>query len=237
MAFNILRNKLIARGYWNDTVGDAGSAAPSTEGTATATDTTAQPGATDQGASAPAGTLLGDSKTQADGSSESDAGQPDASDKPAPTEYADFTLPEGMQTNDDVMAAFKETALNAGLTQEQAQTMIEMGALQQQKILEAHFNAVEQQKADWEAEARADKEYGGAKFEESLAYAAKARDAFVTPALREQLDKTGLGNHPDLIRVFVRAGKLISEDSLVPGDSKPTPQAKSAAATLYPNQG
>lgn len=154
----------------------------------------------------------------------------------APIEYTDFTVPEGILLDQQLMPAFKEVAAKAGLKQEQAQMMIEMGAQLQQKILTDHFAAVEQQKADWEAAAKADKEIGGDKFDENMSYAAKAASVFVTPALQEQLNKTGLGNHPDMIRVFIRAGKMISEDTLVPGGRSPgEDKEKSLAQKMFPN--
>ncbi|WKJ88764.1 hypothetical protein QZJ86_12100 [Methylomonas montana] len=243
MAFSILKNKLTARGYW--------SAAPGSEGGAGSGGGAAEPAAGSSPADAGA-TLLGGGQPGAadpapqptdqapvDGATaDGDAGKTaDTTDTTEPlTEYADFSFPDGFEADPVMMDAFKAMALEAKLSQEQAQHFASMGAQLQQKMLSEHFSAIEQQKADWEAEARADKEYGGAKFDENLTYAARARDAFVTPALREQLDKTGLGNHPDLIRVFVRAGKLISEDSLVSGGQRPSSQTKSAASTLYPNQ-
>jgi hypothetical protein len=154
----------------------------------------------------------------------------------APIEYTDFTVPEGILLDQQLMPAFKEVASKAGLKQEQAQMMIEMGAQLQQKILKDHFATVEQQKADWEAAARADKEIGGDKFDENLSYAAKAASVFVTPELQEQLNKTGLGNHPDMIRLFIRAGKMISEDTLVPGDKDTAADKdKTLAQKMFPD--
>ena len=86
-----------------------------------------------------------------------------------------------------------------------------------------------------QSQSMADKEFGGDKLNENLALASKAMDAFATPELKQVLDQTGLGNHPELIRAFVRVGRQISEDRLVPGGSMPVGDSRTIAERLYPN--
>jgi hypothetical protein len=47
------------------------------------------------------------------------------------------------------------------------------------------------------------------------------------------LNDTGLGNHPEVLRVFVRAGKAISQDSVIPGKEAPAPDDR--LSVLYDN--
>jgi hypothetical protein len=68
---------------------------------------------------------------------------------------------------------------------------------------------------------------------ENLAAAKMALDTFGTPELRTLLIETGLGDHPEMIRAFVRAGKAISEDTLAMGGKKPAGAGKSTAEILY----
>ena len=72
---------------------------------------------------------------------------------------------------------------------------------------------------EWADTSRADKEFGGEKLAENLATAKKAMDAFATPELRTLLDESGLGNHPEVIRMFYRTGKAMSEDRFVTGQA------------------
>lgn len=60
---------------------------------------------------------------------------------------------------------------------------------------------------------KADAEIGGEKFAENLKVAGKAyNDArFVTPALRELLQQTGLDSHPEVVRLMYRIGKQTGE--------------------------
>lgn len=151
-------------------------------------------------------------------------------DKPqgAPEKY-EFKLPDGVQMDDTGLAKFSEMAKDLNLTQEAAQTMLDkMGSHQAE--------AIERVKAEWSEGAKADKEFGGDKLNENLAVAKKALDQFGTPALRTLLNESGLGNHPEIIRAFFRAGKAISEDRFVAGSAGGSPASRDAAKSLYPNQ-
>jgi hypothetical protein len=83
----------------------------------------------------------------------------------------------------------------------------------------------------WAAAVRADKEIGGDKLAENLAVANKALGNFFSKDAISALQKTGLGNHPELIRGLVRVGKAISEDSFVPGGKNTSPE--SPATRIY----
>jgi len=76
---------------------------------------------------------------------------------------------------------------------------------------------MEEIRNEWAESAKTDKEFGGDKLPESLMSAKKALEAFGTPELKTLLNESGLGNHPDVIRFMVRAGKAISEDGFVSG--------------------
>lgn len=145
----------------------------------------------------------------------------------APEQY-EFTAPEGKSYDPAVIGAFSEVAKKHNLTQDAAQdvlaTMAPIIVARQAEQLQA---AIE----DWAVQSRSDKEFGGAKLEENMALAKKARDALGSPELTALLNETGFGNHPEVIRLFVRAGKAISQDSIVTGGNSSV--AKSMADTLY----
>lgn len=151
------------------------------------------------------------------------------------TAYEEFKVPEGQEINPDIMDEFKSAALDAKLTQEQAQHLIDMGAKMTEQLTQKAWEAHNARVAEWGEQSKADKEFGGDKLNENLALASKAMDAFATPELKQVLDQTGIGNHPELIRAFVRIGRQISEDRLVPGGSMPAGDSRSIAERLYPN--
>ena len=153
-----------------------------------------------------------------------------------PAEYADFVVPEGVVLDQALTTEFKSIAKDMGLKQEQAQQLTDMAVKLSQKFSDSQQQAITEQRTAWEGEARADKEFGGEKFDENLSVAKKALDVLATPELINLLNTTGLGSNPDLIRVFYRAGQLLSEDSLVPGTKALTTGGKTLAQTLYPDQ-
>lgn len=169
------------------------------------------------------------------GDAAQDKGDQDAAgDKPtgAPEQY-EFTVPEGVQMDEAGLKSFSEFAKGLDMSQEAAQAMLEkMGPAWQQR----QSDAIKAVQDNWATESRADKEFGGEKLSENLAVAEKALQTFGTPELRTLLKESGLGNHPEIIRAFYRAGKQISEDRFVAG-SAGRPQGQSDyAKSLYPNQ-
>jgi hypothetical protein len=156
-------------------------------------------------------------------------------ERAAPEKY-EFKLPEGKQLDADVIGEFEGIARELKMPQEEAQTLVEKLA---PKIAESfqrqQADAVERAAQQWRADATADKEFGGDKLTESLALGEKALTAFGTPALRQLLIDSRLGNHPEVIRMMVKAGKALSEDSRVVTSGQPTSE-RSAAEIFYPTQ-
>ena len=87
----------------------------------------------------------------------------------------------------------------------------------------------------WADDAKADKEIGGDKWDGTVKSAQRAINTLGTPALKEYLQASGGGNHPELIRVFAKVGGLIKEDS--PPSDGPGGHGKPAdpAHVLFPN--
>lgn len=162
---------------------------------------------------------------------EGDAGKP-AEKVGAPEKY-EFKAPEGQSFDDAVIAQFSEVAKELDLPQDAAQKILDKVG---PTILARQTEAIEAAKTQWADTTKADKEIGGEKLDENLAAAKKALDKFGTPELRALLNQSGLGNHPELIRVFVRAGKAISEDRFVSASVGGPAANRSHAAALYPSQ-
>lgn len=153
----------------------------------------------------------------------------------APETYEAFTAPEGVEFDEEVLTEFQAIGKELNLPQEQAQKVVDLGVKLTQKWAEQQAENVAALRQEWVDTAKADKEFGGDKLPESLATAKKALDAFGTPELRELLDTYALGDNPEVIRFFVRAGKAISEDTLVAAEGEAKPQPKTAAQVLFPN--
>lgn len=131
----------------------------------------------------------------------------------APERY-EFQAPEGRQYDPTVLEAYSEVARELNLSQDAAQKVLDKVA---PVIQSRQHEQVQAAREEWSSTAKADKEFGGDHLDENLATAKKALDTFGTPELRQLLNESGLGNHPEVIRVFYRAGKAISEDTHVSG--------------------
>lgn len=136
-----------------------------------------------------------------------------AAETGAPEAYADFTLPEGVAPDPALMGEFKTIAKELNLPQAAAQKLVDLNA----RVEVARAEQVQATLQQWETTAKADKEYGGDKFDENMALVAKAREQFVTPEFAQWLDQSKLGSHPEMIRAFFRIGQAISQDGFVPG--------------------
>lgn len=164
----------------------------------------------------------------ADGQNVVEAGETKQEEAQGAPESYSFTAPEGQEYDAGVIEAFSSVAKELKLPQDAASKILETVA----PVMAArHAELVENQKTEWMNASKADKEFGGDRLNENLAVAAKALDMFGTPELKILLNESGFGNHPEMIRAFFRAGKAVSDDSIVNAGSGRTAQSKS----LYPN--
>lgn len=160
-----------------------------------------------------------------------DAGE--GSDTP-PENYADFNLPEGMTIDKSALDSAAPILQKYKVSQEDAQALVDVMAGKVQAVQQGQVDAFNQLMTDWKEASKNDSEFGGDKFDESIALAKSAVDKFGTPELTKLLEDHGMGNHPEVIRFMVKVGKLTAED--VPGgDQTPTSKEKDRLEQLYPN--
>ena len=220
--------------------------------TTTETPTTATPQPTNDGGAAPAQDVKPDTASGENGQNQQPAAAPetgsatllgdgaapagdaaeqtkDEGEKPegAPEKY-EWAAPEGVTLDESIMGSLSEVAKELNLPQAAAQKLVDkIAPVMAQRQVE-QFEAL---RTEWRQASSSDQEFGGAKLTENMAVAKKALDAFGTPEFRQLLEQTGMGNHPEVIRTFYRAGKAISEDGLVSGSA---PKAPRDARSLFP---
>lgn len=153
----------------------------------------------------------------------------------APEKY-EFKLPDGLTMDAAGLAKYEATFRDLGLTNDQAQRIVGQYAeqvVEQNKQLEADLV---KQTEEWASALRSDPEFGGTKFDATVATAQKAIGHFGDPALKQWLEDTGAMNHPGLVKAFSKIGKAMSEDTFnrpggnVPGTPKPIHER------MYPTQ-
>lgn len=155
--------------------------------------------------------------------------------KAAVPEKYEFKAPDGVTFDPAQIEAFTPIAKELGLTNAQAQRLVDFHATTIASATAAQAAVVSAQTAEWLGQTKADKDFGGLKFGENTAVAVKALDKFGTPALREALDKSGMGNHPEVFRLLWNIGKTMSEDTFSSGNGGGGGAPRTAASILFPD--
>lgn len=153
----------------------------------------------------------------------------------APEKYEDFKMPEGVEVDKAALEKFTPLAKELNLSQDNAQKLVDFYAKAQQEMRQQHMTAWNDTIVGWQKAVNGDKEYGGAQLKENLAHAARFRDQFGTPELTKALNELKIGDHPEMVRLFVRAGKAMADDSFRAGRTPGNGGEQSRAEILYPN--
>jgi len=146
-----------------------------------------------------------------------------------------LTMPEGVEVDQAMVDALGPEFKDLGLTNKQAQKLADKFIDIQQKRAADQSKGWGETVAKWADDAKADNEIGGDKWDATVKTSRRAVDTLGTPALKEYLEATGGGNHPELIRFMAKVGALIKED--VPPTDGDTGKGKPADAAhlLFPN--
>lgn len=228
-----LFERLMYRRLCNEQPADGGAApaAASEPAPAAGDNPTGNPASTESASDAPVNGAdpekPEESKAPDDGKQE---GKKD-DDKPegAPEKY-EFTAAEGVDLDTEALKDFEPVARELNLTNEQAQKLVDAYPKILAGVQQRQAEAWQAQTEEWAATVKADKEIGGDKLTANLGVAQRALDTFGTPELKEYLNGTGLGNHPELVKAFIKVGKAMSEDGMVTGKEN---GQRSAAEVLY----
>jgi hypothetical protein len=147
--------------------------------------------------------------------------------------YDAFKLPEGVSFDAEQLAPATELFAESGLSQEQAQKFIDLAMARESAAQHRGVQAFVDLQNQWVSEIKADPDIGGDRLKASLSSAARAIDRLNVPGLREALNFTGAGNHPAVVKAFVRLGQMISEDRFRPGQSARPQVPRSPAEVIY----
>lgn len=155
-------------------------------------------------------------------------------DQAAPEAYTDFTLPEGVELDGQALEKATPVFKELGLTQEQAQRLVDLQAEMVQEGVQKQTEQFSQLIEGWQKDAAADKEFGGEDFNKNVGIAQQAIAAFGTPELKQLMEDHGVGNHPEMIRFMWKVGLKIKQD--VPGNHGSASEGKKdRASIMYPN--
>lgn len=157
---------------------------------------------------------------------------------PATAVVEDFKLEVSKESGLTEKDASEVTALakEAGLSKEVAQKLLDNRAAQLKNVFEVQKTEFANKISEWKKELENDPEIGGVNFKTSILQANIILDKFASPKLRKDLDDTGLGNHPELVRFIARLGKEFSNDTMVKGGKSLAAPARSIEDIMYPDK-
>ncbi|WP_431641226.1 peptidase [Enterobacter hormaechei] len=227
-----LFERLLHRRLCNEQPADGGAAPAPSEPSAPAADAPAPAGepAKQEGEQPQAGKPQDDKPADGEKPADKPAEEKEQKQEGAPEKY-EFKPAEGQELDTAALEQFEPIARELNLTNEQAQKMVDLyGTKIMPMVQKQQAEAWQKQTEGWAETVKADKEIGGDKLTANLSAAQRALDQFGTPELKEYLNATGLGNHPDLVKTFVKIGKAMSEDGMVTGKES---GQRSAAEVLY----
>jgi len=134
-----------------------------------------------------------------------------------PTGY-EFKTPEtdsGYEVDGEMVDKFRTVAHSAGLSSKQAQQLYEWYTTNSAEQFDLVVSSAETKMAESEAAMR--KEWGRA-YDQKMEQALRAVRQFGGEPLVEELNETGLGNNPNLIKAFAMAGEKIMGDQQLEGE-------------------
>lgn len=223
-------------GITRTATGEITTPAPKTDSTSTTTETKleTQPSTDTKTTEADGKTLL----TKKEGETEAKPAVPEKYEFKAPAAWAD----KGWELDTKLIETATPIFKDLGLSQDQAQKLVDFYAATSQADHEATENLVVEQNKKWVDAAKAE---FGAKLPSMKITISKAIDGLApatATAFRSAMDESGQGNNPDFIRAFHAFAEMLTEGGHVNGKG-PSPHGQtpagtqkrpSAAASMYP---
>ena len=185
---------------------------------------------------------------------------PDGSPKPAPPAepgkapdtYANFKAPDNYTLDPKAVEAALPIFKELGLTQDQAQKLVDLQIARDIEAAKAPTTAVETMRADWRSKVAADTELKAAVNGDKTGLDAVKLDigralTHLPPAeaaeFKSAMDLTGAGDHPAFVKAIWKLSQLVTEGKHVTGGN-PSPLGQrapgaadkpSAAKSMFPN--
>lgn len=164
--------------------------------------------------------------------------EPALVETPKPPETYELKARKDSPLLKDDLAEIESLAKAKGLSQEDAQKMVEGKEADHDKFFQRQQQQARDQMASWRKEVESDKEIAGSDgkaFKENVELAHRALSRFADEPFKKVLAESGLGNNPHLIRTFLRIGKGMADDKAVLDGKSTSPGAKtSLEQKMYP---
>lgn len=130
-----------------------------------------------------------------------------------PADATEYKLPDGLP--EDTQEWYKNTALKAGLTLDQAKAVADEYVMLERQKMEAVETEDKLRSEEWVGELK--KEFGSA-FDKQIEIAKRGLKEFGGDEVVDMLNRTGLGDNPAVVKMFAKIGRELLEDSVVQAD-------------------
>ena len=144
-----------------------------------------------------------------------------------------LTAPAGSGMASEYIESVANFAKENKLTNDEAQAVLNRDHNLRASMINSQREELDTRAEEWAESAKTDGEIGGDNFNGNIELAKRVVQKFATPAFMDSLNETGLGNHPEVIRVFSRIGKHLKDDSFVFSKSEGAPTQRSAEDVFY----
>ena len=165
----------------------------------------------------------GEAKTKADA---------DAKTRAVPEKY-DLKVPEGSSLDAPAVEKIAAYAKAQGFSQAQAQALVDRDAQAVASFQEGQTALLKTKQTEWKTTSAADPEFGGDKFPKSAEIAKRVVARYGSAELKTALEDSGLGDHPELVRMLVRIGSAMTEDQLISGSTGTQQKSRAPEDILY----
>lgn len=150
---------------------------------------------------------------------------------PESYDFSGLADDHGNEFDPGTVETVSEIARSLGMNNDQARDLMTKGT---SLFLKAQERSRMKLSSSWQQQVISDPELGGDNLAETKANARYVMKRFGAPGIREIFEKTGLGNHPDFIRMFNNIGKAIRPaNAPVKGQPAPVRQQSSAERFFY----
>lgn len=151
---------------------------------------------------------------------EHDKTKPAAGDDTTVPETYELKMPDGVELDAKLLEAVSPVFKDLFLTNAQAQALTDKFTEVMQQRATAQGETWATTIAGWADQAKADKDIGGDNWDTTVSTGLRAVNVLGTPALREYLNASGAGNHPEVIRLMAKVGAMIKEDNPASGGAE-----------------
>lgn len=152
-----------------------------------------------------------------------------------PPKKPEFSLkiPEDSLLHEEAIERAASFAKEQGLSNEQAQKLLDRESAAITDYIERVKNEAS---SEWMELSKADSEVGGDNLDKSVEISKRVIDKYGSQKFKDALVETGLGNHPELLRIFTKIGKAMDEDKLIlpSGHASDAPKQKTPEEVFYP---